>query len=158
MSLRNAAARPPRCTIVNLHTGEPFECLANPAQVQEKVQVNYARPVIQGAAHQQLHYVGTSNPQLDSLEFFLDQLIADERAANTDILDFRRFLDELTQPIDSGLAPPVALIVWPSTFTLEAVLLSVEYKLTRFAANGQVMLYTATTTFEQVTDVRQRGA
>ncbi len=43
MSLRNAIVRPPRCAIVNVHTAESIECLLNPSQLAEKVQVNYAR-------------------------------------------------------------------------------------------------------------------
>ncbi len=35
--------RPPRCSLVNVVTGEAVECLFNPTQLVEKVHVNLSR-------------------------------------------------------------------------------------------------------------------
>ena len=43
MSLGAALARPPRCLLVNVTTGESLECLFNPTQLSEKLQVNWNR-------------------------------------------------------------------------------------------------------------------
>lgn len=43
--------RPPRCSLVNVVTGESLECLFNPTQLTEKVQVNWNRLAKIGRAH-----------------------------------------------------------------------------------------------------------
>ena len=71
--------RPPRCVLVNVTTGESLECLFNPTQLTEKLQVNWNRQVVPGLSHQVLQFQSTSNRQLTSVEFYLDRFFATEQ-------------------------------------------------------------------------------
>ena len=159
MNLRSAIGRPPRCVLVNVLTGESMECLLNPTQLAEKVQVNYARLTIPGLSHQLLQYQSTSNRQISGVEFYLDRYFAAEQPGDVDIMDFRAFLRALTVPPNNAqgvlqAAPPRVLIIWPEVLTVEAVLTSVIFQYSQLAVDGRVMLYTAQVSFEEILDVR----
>ena len=48
MSIDTVMVRPPRCSLVNVTTGEAMDCLFNPTQLSEKVQVNWNRLAVPG--------------------------------------------------------------------------------------------------------------
>lgn len=159
MSLKNVAARPPRCVLVNMATGEEKECLFNPEQLAERVQVNWGRAAVQGLSHQPLQYGGTSNRVLPGLEFYLDKIFAAEVHHDPDILDFRHFLMAFTvaragSDTVAHNAPPRLLFIWPGVLTVECVVLSVEFRYSSFAADGGVLRYTAGVELEEVLDER----
>ena len=141
MSLSAAVARPPRCALVNVVTGEHIETLFNPSQLSEKVQVNYNRLAVPG------------------LDFHLDRRFAQTQPGSPEILEFRAFLLALTVP-PSGTegvvqtAPPRTLIIWPGLLTVEAVLTEVEFSYRELAVDGTVLIYTASVEFEEILDVR----
>ena len=56
MSFDGAIARPPRCVLVNVTSGESMECLFNPTQLSEKLQVNWNRLAVPGLSHQVLQF------------------------------------------------------------------------------------------------------
>ena len=155
----NGLARPPRCTLFNLHTGDWIECLFNPEQLSEKVQVNYARLGVPGLSHQVLQYQGTGNRKLGGVEFYLDRFFAAEQPGDVEIMDFRAFLRALTVPPaeTEGVlqtAPPRVLVVWPKFLTIEAVLTAVDFQYRRFGADGRVLVYAARVSFEEILDLR----
>ncbi len=145
-------ARPPRCVLVNVDSGESLECLFNPAQLTEKWQIQWNRLVVPGLSHQPLQFQSTGNRQLANIEFYLDRFFAAENPSAPDILQFREFLGALTVATGSdGLsAPPRTLLVWPGFVTVEGVLTEVEFQYRQFALDGSVLVYTATCTLEVV--------
>ena len=159
MGIELAVARPPRCVLVNVTTGESMECLFNPTQLTEKVQVNYSRLAVPGLSHQVLQFQSTGNRQLAGVEFYLDRFFASEQPGDPDILAFRAFLRALTVPPGGtegvpATAPPRVLFVWPEVLTVEAVVTDVEFQYRQVAVDGTVLVYAATVTFEEILDVR----
>ncbi len=145
-------ARPPRCVLVNVETGEHLECLFNPTQLTEKWQVQWNRLVVPGLSHQPLQFQSTGNRQLANIEFYLDRFFASEQPSAPDILQFRDFLGALTVPGNGSemSAPPRTLLIWPGFVTIEAVLTEVEFQYRQFALDGSVLVYTATCSLEVV--------
>ncbi len=159
MSFAAGLARPPRCVLVNVLTGEAMECLFNPTQLTEKCQVNWNRLAVPGLSHQVLQFQGTSNRQLSGVEFYLDAFFATQQADTSNIMAFRSFLRALTVPPAGtegvlATAPPRVLVLWPGVLTVECVVASVEFQYRQLAVDGRVLVYTATVTFEEVLDTR----
>ncbi|NOJ79801.1 CIS tube protein [Myxococcus xanthus] len=159
MSLASSLARSPRCILVNVLTGEAMECLFNPTQLVEKVQVNWNRLAVPGLSHQVLQFQGTSNRQLAGVEFYLDAFFATQQADTSNVMAFRAFLRALTVPPAGtegvlATAPPRVLVLWPGVITVECVVASVEFQYRQLAVDGRVLVYTATVTFEEVLDTR----
>ncbi|WP_240462505.1 peptidoglycan-binding protein [Myxococcus sp. CA018] len=144
---------------MNVLTGEAMECLFNPTQLVEKLQVNWNRLVVPGLSHQVLQFQGTSNRQLAGVEFDLDAFFATQQADTSNIMAFRAFLRALTVPPAGtegvlATAPPRVLVLWPGVLTVECVVASVEFQYRQLAVDGRVLVYTATVTFEEILDTR----
>jgi hypothetical protein len=144
--------RPPRCVLVNVTTGESLECLFNPTQLTEKLQVNWNRQVVPGLSHQVLQFQSTSNRQLTGVEFYLDRLFAIEQPGEPNILEFRAFLRALTVPPANTTdvlrtAPPRVLLIWPNVVTIECVVASVDFQYRQLAVDSTLLAYTASVTF-----------
>jgi hypothetical protein len=159
MGLEVAGIRAPRCFLINVETAESIDCLFNPAQISEKVQVNWNRVTVPGLSHQLLQFQSTGNRQLAGVEFYLDRFFAKEQSDSADVLDFRGFLRALTVPPRGAqgvpaTAPPRTLFVWPSVLSIETVLTDLEFQYKQFAADATVLVYTATVTFEEILDAR----
>jgi hypothetical protein len=106
MSIDGAIARPPRCVLVNVTSGESMECLFNPTQLSEKLQVNWNRLAVPGLSHQVLQFQSTANRQLSGVEFYLDRYFAAEQPGDVNILEFRAFLRALTVPPEAPRTSP----------------------------------------------------
>lgn len=52
------------------------------------------------------------------------------------------------------VAPPRTIFVWPTVMSIETVLTDLEFTYRQFGVNGNVLVYTATVTFEEILDVR----
>jgi hypothetical protein len=159
MGIEIAGVRPSRCTLVNVDTAESIDCLFNPTQISEKVQVNWNRVSVPGLSHQLLQFQSTGNRQLSGVEFYLDKFFAAEQPGNVDILNFRGFLRALTAPPAGtegvpATAPPRTLFIWPNVLTIETVLTDLEFQYKQFAVDGSVLVYTATVSFEEILDAR----
>ena len=159
MGIELAMVRPPRCVLVNVTSGESMECLFNPTQLTEKVQVNWSRLAVPGLSHQVLQFQSTSNRQLAGVEFYVDRFFATEQPGEPDVLDFRAFIRSLTVPpagtegvVDT--APPRTLFIWPEVVTIETVVTDVEFQYRQLGVDGRVLVYAATVTFEELLDVR----
>jgi hypothetical protein len=159
MGIELAMVRPPRCVLVNVTSGESLECLFNPTQLTEKVQVNWSRLAVPGLSHQVLQFQSTSNRQLAGVEFYVDRFFATEQPGEPDVLDFRAFIRSLTVPpagtegvVDT--APPRTLFIWPEVVTIETVVTDVEFQYRQLGVDGRVLVYAATVTFEEILDVR----
>ena len=159
MPIELAMVRPPRCVLVNVTSGESMECLFNPTQLTEKVQVNWSRLAVLGLSHQVLQFQSTANRSLAGVEFYLDRFFATEQPGEPDIMEFRSFIRALTVP-PSGTegvvdtAPPRTLFIWPEVITVETVVTDVEFQYRQVAIDGRVLVYAATVTFEEILDVR----
>lgn len=159
MSIAAGLARPPRCLLVNVLTGEAMECIFNPTQLVEKLQVNWNRLAVPGLSHQVLQFQGTSNRQLAGVEFYLDAFFAAQQAGASNVMAFRGFLRALTVPPAGtegvlATAPPRVLVLWPGVLTVECVVASVEFQYRQLAVDGRVLVYSATVTFEEILDTR----
>ncbi len=159
MALDSALARAPRCVLVNVSTAESMECLFNPTQLSEKLQVNWNRLVVPGLSHQVLQFQSTSNAQLSGVEFYLDRFFAATNGSDSILGDFRAFLRALTVPVGgtetvAATAPPRVLVIWPEVLTVECVVNTVEFQYRQFGIDGRVLIYTATVGFEAILDVR----
>jgi len=158
--LQNATARPPRCTLVNLSTGEEKACLFNPEALAERVQMNFARGEVFGMSHQPQQYTSTTNRGLPGLQFYLDKIYAREIEPDADIMDFRHFLMAFSAPPAAAAdvahnAPPRLLFVWPGVLSVQTVVLSLEFRYTDFGTDGSVLRYTAAVELEEARDTRQ---
>ena len=159
MPIELAMVRPPRCVLVNVTSGESMECLFNPTQLTEKVQVNWSRLAVPGLSHQVLQFQSTANRSLAGVEFYLDRFFATEQPGEPDIMEFRSFIRALTVP-PSGTegvvdtAPPRTLFIWPEVITVETVVTDVEFQYRQVAIDGRVLVYAATVTFEEILDAR----
>jgi len=159
MPLDSALARPPRCSLVNVATAESIECLFNPKDLTEKLDVNWTRLAVPGLSHQVLQFQNTGNRQLSGVEFYLDRFFAAAGESSVELLDFRAFLRALTVPPEGtegvpATAPPRVLFIWPEVVTVECVVASVEFQYKQLAVDGTVLVYTATVTFEEILDQR----
>ena len=159
MGIEMAMVRPPRCLLVNVTTGESMECLFNPTQLSEKIQVNWNRLSVPGLSHQVLQFQSTGNRQLSGVEFYLDRFFAAEQPGDVDILEFRSFVRALTVPPEgtegvSDTAPPRTLFIWPEVITVETVVADVEFQYRQLSVDGEVLVYAATMTFEEILDAR----
>jgi len=159
MPIELAMVRPPRCVLVNVTSGESMECLFNPTQLTEKVQVNWSRLAVPGLSHQVLQFQSTANRSLAGVEFYLDRFFATEQPGEPDIMEFRSFIRALTvAPAGTegvvDTAPPRTLFIWPEVITVETVVTDVEFQYRQVAVDGRVLVYTATVTFEEILDVR----
>jgi hypothetical protein len=144
---------------VNVETAESIDCLFNPTQLSEKVQINWNRVTVPGLSHQLLQFQSTGNRQLSGVEFYLDRFFSSEQIATLDILEFRGFLRALTVPPKGtegvpATAPPRTLLIWLNVLTIETVLTDLEFQYKQFAADGKVQVYTAVVTFEEILDMR----
>ena len=159
MPIELATVRPPRCVLVNITSGESVDCLFNPTQLTEKVQVNWSRLAVPGLSHQVLQFQSTSNRSLAGVEFYLDRFFAAEQPGEPDIMEFRSFIRALTVPPSategvSDTAPPRTLFIWPEVVTIETVVTDVEFQYRQVGVDGRVLVYAATVTFEEILDVR----
>ncbi len=159
MPLGAALARPPRCMLVNVSTAESLECLFNPKDLTEKIDVNWTRLAVPGLSHQVLQFQNTGNRQLSGVEFYLDRFFAAAGDSSPELLDFRAFLRSLTVPPEGtegvpATALPRLLLIWPNVVTVECVAASVEFQYRQLAVDGTARVYTATVTFEEILDAR----
>ncbi|OGR04444.1 MAG: peptidoglycan-binding protein [Deltaproteobacteria bacterium RIFOXYA12_FULL_61_11] len=151
----NYSPRPPRCVLVNVTTSESIECLFNPTQLNEKIQVVWNRLVVPGLSHQVLQYQSTANRQLSGIEFYLDKFFAAQCPNHPDIMGFQTFLRTLTVSSANArdFSPPRVLFVWPGVLSFDCVLIEVEFQYRQFAHDGSVLVYTATCTFEELVEL-----
>ena len=154
-----ATTRSPRCLLVNVESGESMECLFNPTQLAEKVQVNWNRLAVPGLSHQVLQFQSTGNRTLAGVEFYLDRFFAREQPGQPDIMAFRSFVRALMVPPAGtegvmATAPPRTLFIWPQVTTVETVVTEAEFHYRQVAVDGRVLVYVATVTFEEILDFR----
>ena len=147
-------SRPPRCSLVNISTGESIDCLFNPENLVETVSVNWNRLNVPGLSHQVLQYQSSGNRKITSLDFYLDRFFASRQPGSPDILTFRSFLRALTVPMQGEMAPPRTLFVWPKVLSIETVLTELEFQYQQFASDASVLVYTARCELESILDVR----
>jgi len=159
MALADSMGRPARCSLVNVTSGESFDCLFNPPQLEERIEVRWSRLSPLGLGHQVLQYESTGSRTFGGVEFYVDRFFASAVETDPDVLAFATFMRALTQPPVSAdtigaAAPPRVLVVWPNVVTIETVVTELDLHFTDFARDGSVLLYTATCSFEQILDVQ----
>ena len=97
--------------------------------------------------------------QLAGVEFYLDRFFAAEQPGDVDIMEFRAFVRALTVPPEGTegvpeTAPPRTLFIWPEVITVETVVADVEFQYRQVSVEGEVLVYVATVTFEEILDAR----
>lgn len=143
---------PQRCVLINTLSGEFKEPLFNPEQLKRSLTVRYQRHQVPSLPFEVLQYQGTSNMEIKGLEFYMDQLVADQKGAGP-IRDFEAFLRAFCYPpqgVLGGLrrAPPRLLVVWPNVVTLACVMTDLEMKTTLFFEDGRPRVETAVCTLQ----------
>jgi hypothetical protein len=149
-----ATSSPSKVTITNIGAAETLAVQMNPETIEETVNVNYEALSILGLSHQPLQYQNTENHKLP-LKLPFDAL----HSSKTDIMDARSFLLALcysrtgAQTVLGG-APPRALVVWPSFFSLTCAVRSLKIEHMRFNLKGRPTYYVATLGLEEIRDFR----
>ena len=156
MALEVAAQAPARMSIANISSGDSIEAQFNPTELEEALEVNWARQTVPGLSHQPLQFVNTGN-----VKFTLElQFEAQSAAADIDrILRARRFLQSLCYPRRGaasvvGGGPPRVLFVWPTFVSLTCVIASLSFKYHRFNLAGTPIHFSAKVALEEIRDVR----
>jgi hypothetical protein len=156
MALEVAAQTPARMSIANVSSGESIDAQFNPTELDEALEVNWARQTVPGLSHQPLQFVNTGNTR-----FTLDlQFEAQDPTSDVDqILRARQFLQSLCYPRRGaadviGGGPPRALFVWPTFVSLTCVIASLSFKYSRFNLAGTPVQFTAKVALEEIRDVR----
>lgn len=155
MALDVAAQTPARMSIADMSSGESIEAQFNPTELEESLEVNWARQTVPGLSHQPLQFVNTGN-----LKFTVElQFVAQSAAELEHALAARRFLQSLCYPRRSatniaGGGPPRVLFVWPTFIALTSVIVSLSFKYARFNLAGAPVGFTAKLGLEEIRDVR----
>jgi hypothetical protein len=155
MALDVAAQTPARMSIANVSSGESIEAQFNPTELEEALEVNWARLTVPGLSHQPLQFVNTGN-----LKFALELQFEALGPADSDrILRAKRFLQSLCYPRRGaanvvGGGPPRVLFVWPTFVSLTCVIASLSFKYSRFNLAGTPIHFTAKLALEEIRDVR----
>jgi len=156
MALEVAGQRPARMSIANVSSGESIEAQFNPTELDEALEVNWARQTVPGLSHQPLQFVNTGN-----LKFTFElQFEAQRATADVDRnLQARRFLQSLCYPRRGaanviGGGPPRVLFVWPTFVSLTCVIASLSFKYSRFNLAGTPIQFSAKLALEEIRDVR----
>ena len=156
MALEVAGQTPARMSIANISTGDSIEAQFNPTELEEALEVNWARQTVPGLSHQPLQFVNTGNTKF-TLELNFEA--QDPTADLAQLLRARRFLQSLCYPrrgagdVISG-GPPRALFVWPTVISLTCVITSLAFKYSRFNLAGTPVQFTAKLGLEEIRDVR----
>jgi hypothetical protein len=156
MALNVAAQVPSRMSIANVSTGDSVDAQFNPTELEESLEVNWARQTVPGLSHQPLQFVNTGNVKF-TLELNFET--QDPGADLDQLLRARRFLQSLCYPrrgaadVASG-GPPRALFVWPTIVSLTCVITSLTFKYSRFNVAGTPVQFTAKIGLEEIRDVR----
>jgi hypothetical protein len=156
MSIDAAAQTPARMSIANVSSGDSIEAQFNPTELEEALEVNWARHTVPGLSHQPLQFVNTNNTKF-TLELNFEA--QDPTADLEQILRARRFLQSLCYPRRgaanvAGGGPPRALFVWPTIVSLTCVITSLTFKYSRFNLAGTPVQFTAKVGLEEIRDVR----
>lgn len=156
MGTESLARSPARMAIANVATGDSITAQFNPTELEQALEVTWARATVPGLSHQPLQFVNTGNTKL-TLTLTFDAL---EPSADVDQLGrAQRFLLSLCYPrrgaqdIASG-APPRVLFVWPNTVSLTCVLTALSFTFTRFRSDGAPIQFSARVGLEEIRDVR----
>jgi hypothetical protein len=156
VALEIAAQTPARMSIANVSSGDSIEAQFNPTELEEALEVNWARQTVPGLSHQPLQFVNTGNTK------FTLELQFEAQNATTDVernLRARRFLQSLCYPRRgatnvAGGGPPRVLFVWPTFVSLTCVIASLSFKYSRFNLAGTPIHFTAKVALEEIRDVR----
>jgi hypothetical protein len=156
MALDVAGQLPARMSIANVATGDSVEAQFNPTELEEALEVTWARLTVPGLSHQPLQYTNTGNVKFT---FELNFEAQDPTADLDQLLATRRFLQSLCYPrrgaanVASG-GPPRALFVWPTLVSLTCVVTSLNFKYRRFNLAGTPVQFTVKVGLEEIRDVR----
>ena len=155
MTLDVASQRPARVSIANVSTGESIEAQFNPSELEESLEVNWARQTVPGLSHQPMQFIHTGN-----VKFTVElQFVATDVSELAELMHARRFLQSLCYPRRgasdvTGGGPPRALFVWPTLVSLTCVITTLNFKYSHFNIAGAPVQFTAKLTLEEIRDVR----
>lgn len=127
-----------------------FVAMFNPEELSEELAANYARQAPPGLPHKIMQYTGTENLTLTMTLFFN----ADSVSRINEIAEGRRFLHSVFYPRNAastqqGTAPPSVLFLWPGVYSLICKVVSLQARLERFNAAGELLQYSADVGLEE---------
>jgi hypothetical protein len=156
MALDVAAQKPARMSIANVSTGDSVDAQFNPTELEETLEVNWARLTVPGLSHQPLQFVNTGNTKMS---FELHFEAQDPTTSLDQLLRDRRFLQSLCYPrrgastVAAG-TPPRALFIWPNMVSLTCVVTALSFRYTRFNLEGTPIEFACRVSLEEIRDVR----
>lgn len=132
-----------------------MEVFINPAQVKVNGVANWPRIAVPGLSHEVMQYSHTNSRELSfQLQWSaLESLRRNGMHALRDspgrpgsvrvITQYRHFLYSFLQPLERGLAPSRARLVWPDFLHIVGVITKVNFTFTKFASSGAPMAFSA---------------
>jgi hypothetical protein len=156
MGLEAAGRAPARMSIASLATGVAIEAQFNPTELEEVLEVNWARLTVPGLSHQPLQFVHTGNVRFN---LDLNFEVQDPTVDLAQIHHARRFLQSLCYPARGAATvatggPSRVLFIWPGMVSLTSVITTLTFKYTRFNVEGTPVQFTAKLGLEEIRDVR----
>jgi hypothetical protein len=156
MALEVAGQKPKRMSIANVATGDSIDAQFNPSELEEMLDVNWARQTVPGLSHQPLQFVNTGNTKMS---FELRFEAQDPTTTLDRLLRDRRFLQSLCYPRRGastviGGGPPRALFIWPKIVSLTCVVTGLAFRYTRFNLDGTPIEFACRVSLEEIRDVR----
>lgn len=149
--------QPIRMWLTNIDTTEEMTAHCNPAEIEEKLTVNYARLAVMGLSHQPLQYQNTSNQKLDFTLLFRWAGASKNRVK--DMKDAKKFIYSLCYAkrgasTIAGGAPPRVLFIWPNYAALTCVIVDLGFRTVQFARDGSPLISECKVQIEEIRDVR----
>lgn len=148
-----ADTAPVRMQIWNVQEATILTAYANPRELSEKIAVAYADHTVPGMSYKPVQYTATENLKI-SLELFW---VANSPDDLRKLDEARRFLHSLCYPWRGKVAPPRALFVWPSQFSLNCIVRDVEGGHKSFNKNLNTNVWTCKVSLEEIRDERLYG-
>jgi hypothetical protein len=147
---------PPKMTITNLTLDETVTAQYNPASFEEEIASVWTKQKVPGLSHQVKQFEHTDDLTITlTLEF---DATNGGRKGWEMIMHARRILQASVYPIAgagnvrTGGAPRL-LFVWPSLIALTCVLTRLRFSYERFNVYGELVMYSAALTLEEIRDV-----
>lgn len=167
--MQDSIVEAPKVRFINTENGEEVVAQYNPQDLDESIDVNYAKLPVLGMSHQVMQYQYTDNYKTN-ISLFWHSMHGDLRPANGKQPDgpynivashreARNTLMSWCYPkIDAanilGGAPPRLLFVWPGQISFTCVITALKFKTVRWDVLGNPVQWSADVAIEEIRDTR----
>jgi nucleoid-associated protein YgaU len=151
---------PTKALIMNLDSGQRFECYFNPKEYTVAKQNHWASQQVPTTNMPQMVF-GGGEPATMQMSLLFDTYAQsvgggpprDVRKAFTEPLCHMMLVDEkLRDPRNNRARPPIVRFVWGATWSFNAVITSISQRFTLFSADGTPVRALLDLAFQQVED------